>query len=192
MSFSRSLDDLRAGRRIGLARPHGVGEERRSRIAQTCAPFRISGAGEQYKVLGRATRIEAERKRRPEVAPFWTVDLPREKWSRHAGVLGREDSQMPRSYPLEVRRQVIELARAGTRVSQLSLTFGMTEATIYNWLRQDRVDRGRDAGSEHRAAAGSGRGEATDPSAGDRAGRRPKGDRGVPTARGSAPKGSTR
>jgi transposase len=37
---------------------------------------------------------------------------------------------------------VIELARAGTRVSQLSVTFGMTEATIYNWLKQDRVDRG--------------------------------------------------
>jgi len=49
---------------------------------------------------------------------------------------------MPRSYPPEVRRQVIELARAGTRVPQLSVTFGMTETTIYNWLKQDRVDRG--------------------------------------------------
>jgi transposase-like protein len=49
---------------------------------------------------------------------------------------------MPRSYPPEVRRQVIELALAGTRVPQLSLTFGMTETTIYNWLKQDRVDRG--------------------------------------------------
>jgi transposase len=53
---------------------------------------------------------------------------------------------MPHSYPPEVRRQVIELARAGTRVAQLSVTFGMTEATIYNWLRQDRVDRGEQAG----------------------------------------------
>jgi len=49
---------------------------------------------------------------------------------------------MPRSYPSEVRRQVIELARAGTRVPQLSITFGMTETTIYNWLKQDRIDRG--------------------------------------------------
>jgi len=53
---------------------------------------------------------------------------------------------MPRSYPSEVRRQVIELARVGTRVEQLSVTFGMTETTIYNWLKQDRVDRGEEAG----------------------------------------------
>jgi transposase-like protein len=53
---------------------------------------------------------------------------------------------MPRRYPPEVRRQVIELARSGTRVEQLSSTFGMTETTIYNWLKQDRVDRGEEAG----------------------------------------------
>ena len=53
---------------------------------------------------------------------------------------------MPRSYPLEVRRQVIELARSGTRVSQLAATFGMTEATVYSWLKQDRVDRGEEVG----------------------------------------------
>jgi len=49
---------------------------------------------------------------------------------------------MPRRYPPEVRRQVIELARSGTRVGQLVATFGMSEATIYNWLRQDKIDRG--------------------------------------------------
>ncbi|MGI8428030.1 MAG: transposase [Solirubrobacteraceae bacterium] len=53
---------------------------------------------------------------------------------------------MPRSYPSEVRRQVIELARAGTRVQQLSKTFGMTETTVYNWLKQDRIDRGEVSG----------------------------------------------
>ena len=53
---------------------------------------------------------------------------------------------MPSSYSFEVRRQVIELARSGTRVAQLSVTFGMTEATIYNWLKQDRIDRGEEAG----------------------------------------------
>jgi transposase-like protein len=41
---------------------------------------------------------------------------------------------MPSRYPAEVRRQVIDLARSGTRVAQLSETFGMTEATIYNWI----------------------------------------------------------
>lgn len=49
---------------------------------------------------------------------------------------------MPRRYPPEVRRQVIELARSGTKVAQLAGTFGMSEATIYNWLKQDRIDRG--------------------------------------------------
>ena len=49
---------------------------------------------------------------------------------------------MPRSFPPEVRRQVIELARSGTRVKLLAATFQMSDATIYNWLKQDRVDRG--------------------------------------------------
>src|SRR6266852_6753294 len=53
---------------------------------------------------------------------------------------------MPRSYAFDVRRQVIELARSGTRVAQLSVTFGMTKTTIYNWLKQERVDRGEEAG----------------------------------------------
>lgn len=53
---------------------------------------------------------------------------------------------MPRRYPLEVRRQVIELARSGTRVKQLAATFKVSDATIYNWLKQDRIDRGEIAG----------------------------------------------
>jgi transposase-like protein len=49
---------------------------------------------------------------------------------------------MPRKYPAEVRRQVIELARSGTKIAQLAATFGMSDATIYTWLKQERVDRG--------------------------------------------------
>ncbi len=49
---------------------------------------------------------------------------------------------MPRRYPPEVRRQVIELARSGTRVKQLAATFAISEATVYNWIKQDRIDRG--------------------------------------------------
>jgi hypothetical protein len=40
---------------------------------------------------------------------------------------------MPSRYRPEIRRQVIQLARAGTRVAQLATMFGMSEATIYNW-----------------------------------------------------------
>jgi transposase len=53
---------------------------------------------------------------------------------------------MPRRYPVEVRRQVIELARSGTKVAQLAATFGMSDATIYNWLKQEKADRGEIAG----------------------------------------------
>src|SRR3989442_1048541 len=49
---------------------------------------------------------------------------------------------MPRRYPSEIRRQVVELARSGTRVKQLASTFGMSEATIYNWTKQEQIDRG--------------------------------------------------
>lgn len=53
---------------------------------------------------------------------------------------------MPSTYPSEIRRQVVELARAGTAVKQLARTFGMAEATIYNWLKQEKIDRGEQAG----------------------------------------------
>src|SRR5579859_565604 len=49
---------------------------------------------------------------------------------------------MPRRYPPEVRRQVIELARSGTKVAALAEVFGVSEASIYNWLKQERIDRG--------------------------------------------------
>ena len=53
---------------------------------------------------------------------------------------------MPRRYPPETRLQVIELARSGTRVGQLAATFRMSEATVYNWLKQEQIDRGEIAG----------------------------------------------
>jgi transposase len=53
---------------------------------------------------------------------------------------------MPRRYPAEVRHQVIELARSGTKVAQLAATFGISDTTIYNWLKQDKVDHGEVAG----------------------------------------------
>jgi transposase-like protein len=49
---------------------------------------------------------------------------------------------MPHRYPAEVRHQVIELARSGTKVAQLAATFGMSDATIYNWLRQEKITAG--------------------------------------------------
>ena len=53
---------------------------------------------------------------------------------------------MPSRYPPELRRQVVELARSGTRVALLAETFGMSAVSIYNWLKQDRIDRGEELG----------------------------------------------
>jgi len=53
---------------------------------------------------------------------------------------------MPSRYPVEVRRQVVELARTGTKVSQLVETFGMRQASIHSWLKQERIDRGESPG----------------------------------------------
>ena len=49
---------------------------------------------------------------------------------------------MPPKIPTEVRRQVIDLARSGTKVSQLVETFGISQASIYKWLTQEKIDRG--------------------------------------------------
>ena len=49
---------------------------------------------------------------------------------------------MPHRYPPELRAQIVQLARAGTRVAQLAKTFGISEASIYMWLKQERIDRG--------------------------------------------------
>jgi transposase len=49
---------------------------------------------------------------------------------------------MPSRYSAELRRQVVALARSGTSVAQLAETFGMSEATIYSWTKQEKIDRG--------------------------------------------------
>lgn len=60
---------------------------------------------------------------------------------------------MPRKCSREVRRQVFELARSGTRVKQVAATLGVPVVTTYNWLKHDRVDRGEELGKTSRAAA---------------------------------------
>src|SRR3954452_18879607 len=54
---------------------------------------------------------------------------------------------MPRRYPLEIRLQVVKLARSGTKDTQLVATFAISEATIYNWVRQEQIDRGEISGA---------------------------------------------
>jgi transposase-like protein len=51
-----------------------------------------------------------------------------------------------RGYPAEFRRRVLDLVAAGRRVAEVAQDLGITEQTIYNWRRQDRIDRGLEAG----------------------------------------------
>ena len=49
---------------------------------------------------------------------------------------------MPRRYPAEFRRRVLDLVAAGRPVAEMAEELGMSGQTIYNWLNQDLVDRG--------------------------------------------------
>jgi transposase-like protein len=50
---------------------------------------------------------------------------------------------MPKPYPAEVRRRVLDLVRAGRTVTAVATDLGITDQTIYNWRRQERIDAGQ-------------------------------------------------
>lgn len=49
-------------------------------------------------------------------------------------------------YPVEFRRRVPHLIEAVRPVAEIAHDLGISDQTIYNWRRQDRVDRGLIAG----------------------------------------------
>jgi len=49
---------------------------------------------------------------------------------------------MPRPYPAEFRRRAIALVRAGRSVAQVAVDLDVTQTAIYNWIKQDKIDRG--------------------------------------------------
>ena len=53
---------------------------------------------------------------------------------------------MPRRYPVEFRRKVLDLIEAGKPVAEIAEQLGITAQTVYNWRNQDQVDRGIRAG----------------------------------------------
>ena len=54
---------------------------------------------------------------------------------------------MPYRYPPEFRRRVLDLLAVGRSVASLSADLGVSDQTIYNWRRQDRIDRGLEPGA---------------------------------------------
>ena len=60
---------------------------------------------------------------------------------------------MPRRYPVEFRRKVLDLVEAGRPVAEIADQLGVTAQTVYNWRNQDMVDRGlRDGRSTSESA----------------------------------------
>lgn len=53
---------------------------------------------------------------------------------------------MPRRYPVEFRRKVLDLLEAGRPVAEIADQLGITAQTIYNWRNQDQIDRGHRPG----------------------------------------------
>ena len=51
-----------------------------------------------------------------------------------------------KSYPAEFRRRVLKLVEAGRRVAEVATNLGISQQTIYDWRRQDRIDRGLESG----------------------------------------------
>jgi transposase len=53
---------------------------------------------------------------------------------------------VPRSYAPEFRRRVVERVRRGGSVRVVATEIGVSEATVYRWRQQDRIDRGERPG----------------------------------------------
>ena len=54
---------------------------------------------------------------------------------------------MPRPYPKEFREDVVRVARQGDApISQIARDFGVSDATISNWLKAADVEEGKRSG----------------------------------------------
>jgi len=53
---------------------------------------------------------------------------------------------MPRRYPPEFRRKVLDLLKAGRTVAEVAADLAVSDQTIYNWRNQDLIDTGQRPG----------------------------------------------
>nr|WP_217131821.1 transposase [Streptomyces sp. AC558_RSS880] len=54
---------------------------------------------------------------------------------------------MPRSYPPEFRRRVLDLVASGRKVAEAAQLLGVSDQTIYNWRRRHLIDTGQIPGT---------------------------------------------
>jgi transposase len=57
-----------------------------------------------------------------------------------------EDSMGRRDYPAEFRRRVLDLIAGGRRVTDIAQDLGISDQTVYDWRRQERIDCGIEPG----------------------------------------------
>jgi transposase len=53
---------------------------------------------------------------------------------------------MPRRYPAEFRRRVLDLIAEGRPVAEVAADLGISAQVIYTWRKQDQIDRGESSG----------------------------------------------
>ena len=53
---------------------------------------------------------------------------------------------MPRRYPPEFRRRVLDLIASGRKIADVARDLGVSNQTIYNWRKQEQIDRGERPG----------------------------------------------
>ncbi|MGW7386660.1 transposase [Streptomyces sp. NPDC054794] len=53
------------------------------------------------------------------------------------------EAMMPRSYPPEFRRKVLDLVASGRKVAEVARLLGISDQTIYVWRRQHLIDTGQ-------------------------------------------------
>jgi transposase len=50
---------------------------------------------------------------------------------------------VPKRYPEEFRRKVLDLVAAGRPIAQISADLGISDQTIYGWRKQELIDTGQ-------------------------------------------------
>ena len=53
---------------------------------------------------------------------------------------------MPKPYPPEFRRKILDLLASGRSVASVAADLGLSGQTIYNWRRQELIDTGQRSG----------------------------------------------
>jgi transposase len=53
---------------------------------------------------------------------------------------------MPRRYPAEFRRRVLDLIAEGRPVAEVAADLGISAQAIYTWRKQEQIDRGDRSG----------------------------------------------